>query len=51
MDRDQQIVGGVQDDQASMGSVESVPSGFISPVQGARLLGEQLYMSAKEEIR
>ena len=51
MDRDQQIVGGVQDDQISVGSVESVPGGFIPPVQGAGLPGEQLYMSPKEEIR
>ena len=41
----------MQDDQASVGSVESVPGGFIPPVQGAGLLGEQLYMSAEEEIR
>ena len=51
MDHDQQIVGGVQDDQALVAKVESVLGGFIPPVQGAGLLGEQLYMSAKEEIR
>ena len=34
-----------------MGSVESVPGRFITPVQGAGLPGEQLYMSAEEEIR
>ena len=51
MDRNQQIIGGVYDDAASVGSVESVPGGFIPPVQGAGLPGEQLYMSAEEEIR
>ena len=34
-----------------MGSVESVPGGFIPPVHGAVLLGEHLYMSTEEEIR
>ena len=42
--------GGVQDDQTSVGSVESVPGGFIPLVQGARLPGEQLYLSSEEEI-
>ena len=51
MDRNQQIIGGVYDDAASVGSVESVPGGSIPPVQGAGLQGEQLYMSAEEEIR
>ena len=52
MDRDQHLFGGVQDDTASIGSVEFVTGGFIPPVQGAGLYGEQpLYMSAEEEIR
>ena len=51
MDRNQQTIGGVYDDTASVGSVESVPGGLIPPVQGAGLQGEQLYMSAEEEIR
>ena len=51
MDRNQQIIGDMYDDAASVGSVESVPGGFIPPVQGAGLQGEQLYMSAEEEIR
>ena len=37
MDRDQQIIGGVQDDIVSMGSVESVRGGPIPPMQGAGL--------------
>ena len=49
MDGDQCLLG---DDQASVGSVESVPGGFIPPVQGAGLHVEQLmYMSAEEEVR
>ena len=51
MDRDQQLLGGVQDDQTSVGSVESIPGGFIPPAQGAGLQGEQLYVSTKEEIK
>ena len=51
MDRNQQIIGDMYDDAASVGSVESVLGGFIPPVQGAGLPGEQLYMSAEEEIR
>ena len=49
MDRDQYLLG---DDQASIGSAESVPGGFIPPVQGAGLHAEQqVYMSAEEEVR
>ena len=49
MDQDQQLIG---DDQISVGSVESVPGGFIPPVQGAGLHAEQpVYMSAEEEVR
>ena len=49
MDRDQYLLG---DDQASIGSVESVPGGSIPPVQGAGLHAEQqIYMSAEEEVR
>ena len=52
MNHDQHVLGGVQDDTASVGSVESVPHGFIPPVRGAELYGEQpLYMAAEEEIR
>ena len=49
MDRDQYLLG---DDQASVGSVESVPGGFIPPVQGAGLHAEQpMYMSTEKEVR
>ena len=42
----------MQDDTASIGSVESIPGGFIPLVQGAGLYGEQpLYMAIEEEIR
>ena len=51
MDHNQQIIGGVYDDATSVGSVESVLGGFIPPVQGVGLQGEQMYMSAEEEIR
>ena len=37
MDHDLYLLG---DDQASVGSVESVPGGFIPPVQGAGLHAE-----------
>ena len=49
MDRDQYLLG---DDQASVGSVESILGGFIPPVEGAGLHAEQpMYMSAEEEVR
>lgn len=34
-----------------VGSAESLHDGPIPPMQGAGLQGEQLYMSAQEEIR
>ena len=40
MDHDHRVLGGVEDDQTLVGSVQSVPSGFIPPVQGAQLQGE-----------
>ena len=50
MNRDQLMLGGVEDDRASVSSVESVHGGgAIPPVQGAGAPGEGLYMS--EEIR
>ena len=51
MNCDQQLFKGVHDDIASVGSVESVLGGFIPPVQGAGLPGEQLYMSIEEESK
>lgn len=51
MDRNQQIIGGVQDGQVSVATVESVLGGFILLVHGIGLPSEQLYMSAEEEIR
>ena len=50
MERDQKMLGGVDNDIASVSSVESVHGGgTIPPVQGAGAPGEGIYMS--EEVR
>ena len=51
MDRNQQMIGGVQDDNASVQSMESVVGRSIPTLQGAVLPGEELYMFAEKEIR